>query len=49
MHLPNDKIDITWGQLEEALRGEDWDYNVLSKIEHIDLINSCYPKPLKEI
>jgi hypothetical protein len=42
MHLPTDKVNITWGQLEEMLDDlPDGDF-VLKSIEHVDVINSCY-------
>ena len=45
MRLPNDSVDITWGQLERVLQTFP---EKLREIEDIDLRNSCYKEQAPE-
>ena len=40
MHLPEDKINITWGQLNDILRESYNATYILSEIEQVDIINN---------
>lgn len=41
MHLPADKIKLTWGQLEEILSKHYSGTEIRQAIDRVDSINSC--------